>query len=319
MIYGFQVFFIVAAIFALIVGTQLLFLRKWARIAILIIAGCAIFFGIMGVGVIAFRAIVVPSVEPAGIRVALNFVLALVYGVPLGLGIWWVILFTRPSIAGQFLASENFRREPLSNSAATAAFAPSGDSLATSMAASSVPDLSIPTSFHSPASHFSRLNNPANPLAIRIIGWYYASFVLFLPFLFLIPRNFPVLMFGRVFHGPTGIAITLVNYAVFVAAGFGLLLLKRWSYPFTAVSQLLHIVNAIMMTRSGFIEAQMRDFVSSMNLPPQANPGLEIGLHIASFSVYFGLLFPIAILTTLVICRKNFFAATNPPTSAPNP
>ncbi len=112
-IYAIYFFFLLAAIFCLVVSINLLRLRNWARIAILVISGCGLFFGITGIGVILMTVIVAPTPTPPGGRVLLALMLSFVYGIPTALALWWLILFTRPSISSQFQAAERFRGRSL--------------------------------------------------------------------------------------------------------------------------------------------------------------------------------------------------------------
>lgn len=90
--------------------------RRWARISILIIAGCLgflSFFSILGL----LAAITMPQPIPAGVnptqthstqfmmRVVLAAI-ALLYAVGLGIAVWWLAYFNRPSVRALFAGGE---------------------------------------------------------------------------------------------------------------------------------------------------------------------------------------------------------------------
>jgi len=208
-LYGTWIFFLLGALFVLLVGIQIIRLRNWARIALIVIAGCMLFFGVIGIGIIIFTIFVSPT-DAAVSKSVLATVLAFIYGIPVVIALWWLILFTRPSVTAQF------------------------------QAVSTTPG----------ARSASFLNNPQCPLAIRVVAWYLASFVLALPFLPFLPFHVPAFYFGHLFRGPAASFILFLNFAILSITGIGLLLLKRWSYPLTIASQLLFCINGLFAALS---------------------------------------------------------------------
>jgi hypothetical protein len=96
-------FMMVTSIFAIAVGIGLFLLRNWARISVLVLAGFSVFFGAIGVIVFTVTA-VLPQQEnlPQQQMWIFRTVLAAIYGVPLAIGTWWLILFNRKAIKLQF-------------------------------------------------------------------------------------------------------------------------------------------------------------------------------------------------------------------------
>src|SRR5262249_37401397 len=162
----------------------------WARIALLIVAGCMLFFGVTGIGVIFFTIFVTPA-DPAVSKALLATVLAFIYGIPIAVGLWWLILLFRRSVAEQF-------HEATVGAAATPGVA------------------AVPSS--------SLLNNPQCPLGIRIVGWYLASFVLFLPIVPFLPARLPAYFLGHVFRGPSATFALFATFVLLSIPGIGLLL-----------------------------------------------------------------------------------------------
>jgi len=273
-LYFVWIFFLGCDIFVIVVGIQLIRLRRWARIALVVIAGCMLFFGVIGIGVIFFTIFLAPA-DPAVPRPVLAAVLAFVYGIPIGVSLWWLILFTRRSVAVQFEAA-----------------APSSDASRASL----------------PASSPSVFNNPQCPLAVRIVAWYLASFVLFLPIIPFLPIHIPAYYFGHLFRGPSGTLIVFLNFAVLSVAGLGLLLLKRWSFPLAIATQALLCANGLVAAFSPSFDSVMHELFSELNLP--AVPvGVEQMMHSLRYWNLLGLLLPLAIIITLFLSRHSFYRA----------
>jgi len=168
--------------------------------------------------------------------------------------------------------------------------------------------LSVPSNPPSP----SFLNNPLCPIPIRIVGWYLASFVFFFPFLpFLPAHSFPALYFGHLFLGPQAMLAHLLSYSLMAVAGFGLLLLKRWGYALSILTQALLLVGGLLTAFSPSLENQMRVAINQLGLPEPIPASSEVVLHHMRSFMLLGLLLPIAILFLLVFFRRPFFIAAN--------
>lgn len=279
-LYGTWIFFLLGSFFVLFAGIQVIRLRNWARISLIVIAGCMLFFGVIGIGVILFTLFVSP-VDPVVSKSLLAVVLAFVYGVPVVIALWWLILFTRPSVVAQF----------------------QGAAIATPS---------------SPRSA-SFLNNPQCPLPIRIVAWYLASFLLALPFLPFLPFHIPAFYFGHLFRGPAATFILFLNFAILSVTGIGLLLLKRWSYPLTIATQLLFCANGLFSVFSPSFESVMRSILADINLGEFPYFTDSMLRNMRYFNLL-GLLVPLAIIVTLFLSRRSFYsAATKSPPPSPPP
>jgi hypothetical protein len=269
----FWIFLLLCALFLSVVGIQVIRLRNWARISLLVIAGLMLFFGVMGIVVIFVTLFVSPPADPRVSRGFLAAILALIYAIPTAISAWWLILFTRSSVVAQFhdFAALQAPRAP---------------------------------------STMSVFNNPECPLAVRIIGWYLGSFILVIPFIPFLPSSVPAMYFGKVFFGPAALGVYAFNFALISIPGVGLLLLKRWSYPLTIASQLLASVNAIFTTSSPSYEASVRAVFEKMNIPNFPSNSEQM-LHYSRYFNLIGLLIPIAIVVTLFIARGKFYEAAN--------
>src|SRR5580692_10039137 len=102
-------FMLALAVFGIFVGIGILRRRNWARITILVWAG---FMTLVSVGAIAFSLLIfsavqtqLPNVNPADADKVMQFMrifLVIFYGIPAGVGIWWIVLFTRKRVATAF-------------------------------------------------------------------------------------------------------------------------------------------------------------------------------------------------------------------------
>jgi hypothetical protein len=267
------------------IGVGVCRLKNWARLSLLAWAVCSIFFG--GVGVLTGLFLPLPpqpefSNLPGGGVLLVRLFLLFFYGVPLGVGIWWIVLFTRKSARALFsrTGQPEYLAEPPPSAASGAA----------------------------PPPHPQKSRCP---IAVAVIAWIFigsAANVLLLPFL---PYRFPLLLFGREISGVPGTTGLLVFCAATVAAGVGLLKLKPWSYTFTIALQLLGVISGLVTLLSPNYDALMLSLISkmqsAMGLPPNYDPfGFS---HFARFFGALGLSFPIIILILLFYYRRRFLEA----------
>ncbi len=98
------------SVFGIAVGIGLILLRNWARISVLIWGGLCVFFGVFGVAV----AFVMPLAPPpnatnitAGSMQAVRLIILGTYGLPLIVGVWWLILFNRKFVKAQFAGTSS--------------------------------------------------------------------------------------------------------------------------------------------------------------------------------------------------------------------
>lgn len=266
---AFMAFLMCLSLFGIATGAGLLYLRDWARIAVLIWAGFSIFFGAIGIP-IAFLVPLTPPPNapsiPADSLQAVRWILLFGYSFPLLLGLWWLILFNLKSIKAQFTPA--------------ASFAPR-----------------------------KSLAKPRAPLPIVVLAWLFissAANILLLPFL---PFPLPAIFFGRVIPGAAGSALLVLVCALFVIAGIGLLKLKSWGYFLSIAMQSLFLLSSLATWLNPNYESQMASYLSRFNdflrLPASLySPGGY--LHHLRWAMGFAILFPAAILVLLLHFRKPF-------------
>src|SRR5215470_1029607 len=106
MVVGIYAVFFLICVAELVIAINVLRRRNWARIAILVWAGIMAFFSALIIVAVLFALNVMPQAGPSQNNPAFqmfmkSFVLAL-YGAPLGVAIWWLVLFTRPGVVAAF-------------------------------------------------------------------------------------------------------------------------------------------------------------------------------------------------------------------------
>jgi hypothetical protein len=99
--------FLGIAVFGIFTGIGLIRLRNWARISILIFSGLTVFFG--GTALLVLVAIPFP-INPSGPPVdpgAVKAVVLLVYGIPVLISLWWLVLFNLKTTKAQFAGTSS--------------------------------------------------------------------------------------------------------------------------------------------------------------------------------------------------------------------
>ena len=271
---GAQGFMICLSLFGIATGIGLLYLRKWARISILIWGGFSAFFGVIGIPIAYFMMhSPIPNAPalPAESMQAVRWILLVIYGLPLLIGVWWLILFNRKGVKTQFDA-------------------------AILSADSGLP------------------RKPACPLPIAVLAWFYVSSILNLVFLPLFSFQFPIFIFGRVLHGLAGLAVLISSCLAFFVAGMGLLKLKPWSYSLTIGLQLFWLASTVVTLLTPNYKAEMDSFIkeiqASMHLPEtQFSQGSFSQNY--GWAVILGLVVAGAILGMLVYYRPRFLEAAS--------
>jgi hypothetical protein len=269
-----QGFMICLSLFGVATGIGLLYLRKWARISILIWGGFCAFFGVIGIPI----AFLMPFSQtpnapdlPAASMQLFRGILLIIYGMPLLTGIWWLILFNRKSVKAQF-AGQGVSDDP-----------------------------GLP-------------RKPACPLPVAVLAWFYIASVLNLLFLPLLPFHVPLMVFGYVLPGSAGKILLIIASLVFGIAGIGLLKLKPWSYSLTIGLQFFWlasgIVSALTPNYGAVMDSYMKEVQASFHLPETDASAFNFGQHYGWIMVG-GLVFAGAILGLLVYYRPRFLEASS--------
>src|SRR5271157_4090099 len=288
-------FLFLLAIFGIFVGANILRRRNWARISILIWGGLMAFFSAITMAVTLLVMDQLPSVMPhaaeaAPVLAVMKWVLAVFYAIPLGVGIWWLILFTRKAVVEEF-------NPPL------ARLHPGK-----TLDASGFPQEPPPPPSYVPGG-------PACPLPLLIIaGLDIFSGVSMLTFLF-IPYSFisaiPFFVFGHAFHGGLALVFLVLFGVVYAVCGVGIIKLKPWALdPLIWCKALFFLSGVVTFLNPQFMPA-MREAIAKM-MP--TNPEIPVNLWPFSDTYFksmmaFGFAFALAMLALLIVYRKRYLEA----------
>jgi hypothetical protein len=92
------------AVFGIFTSASVLHLKNWARITMLVWGGVMAAFCTLALLFVAFVPLPEGSAaSPMSVPI-LRLVLIVMYGTPLLIGVWWLVMFNRPAIKAQFLA-----------------------------------------------------------------------------------------------------------------------------------------------------------------------------------------------------------------------
>ncbi len=295
-------FFLAVAIFGIFVGANIFRRRNWARIAILIWSGLMTFFSAVIMLVTLLILGQLPSVMPhaseaAPVLAVMKWVLALFYAIPLGVGIWWLILFTRKSVVEEF--------HPLS-----ARLHP-GKTLDASGFPQELPE----TPSYIPGG-------PACPLPLIIIagldifGGVSSLTMLVIPYSLI--KSIPIFLFGHVFYGGVSLAFLALLGIVYLVCGIGIIKLKPWALDPLIWCKAVLTLSGIVSIMNPHFTPTMREAIARM-MP--VNPALPTNLFPFSDTylkamMAFGFLFAAAMLAVLTVYRKRYLEAARATKSA---
>jgi hypothetical protein len=102
---GMTAVMICVSIFGFVTGIGLLRLKNWARISAIVWGGFCVFFGVIGIPIVLlmpFDQMPNASAAVPGVLAFARVFLLVLYGVPLAIGVWWLILFNRKNIKAKF-------------------------------------------------------------------------------------------------------------------------------------------------------------------------------------------------------------------------
>jgi len=298
----FWLFLLALNVFAIFVGAYILRRRNWARISILIWGGLITFFSAITIVTTLLVLTYLPSSMPNAAEVApvmavMKWVLALFYAIPLGVGIWWLILFTRKAVVEEF--------NPLS-----ARLHPGK-----TLDASGFPQEPPEAPSYVPGG-------PACPLPLIIIAgldiFSGASTLMILVIPYSLLSSIPLFLFGHVFYGGASLIFLALLGIVYLVCGIGVIKLKPWALdPLIWFKALLTLSGIVSIMNPHFMP-MMREAILKMmpkftgELP--ANTQIPANLFPFSDTYFkymmgFGFVLAAAMLAILIIYRKRFMEA----------
>jgi hypothetical protein len=275
-------------IFGIITAIGLLRLKNWARITTIVFAVITAAQSLL----IAVVALVIPLPTVPDSPAHLDaFIRATMVGgclFSLGIGLWWLIFFTRRSVREQFQpASASIPVE----SSASAALIPA------------VPIPAVPVSASKPGRA---------PIVVVVVAIFLLAGA---PFIFIVPFiHSPAFFLGKVFYGRTGALIYVPYFLIELILGIGLLRLKRWSLPATIAFYIFGIFNGATMFfgsgRQAYIAAMLRIMPMPAPMPAPMPQGFPFSTQEFAFFMDFGgvvgILFCLALVVLLLRARPAF-------------
>ena len=277
--------YVLPAIWGIITSIGLFCLKNWARISIIIFSVILILMGAL-VGVImllmplpAAPAGAATQSTMTGLRLGMG---GFWFGIA-GIGIWWLILFTRPKVKAQF--------------AAPIPIYPTGEDLQ-----SATPALIG----QSPSS--------ARPLSITIIAWLLLVGCAFFPLNFVI--HAPAIFFTKLVTGYAAAVYLFLYLVANLSIGIGLLRLNPTARIAAIAYYLFAILNAGTFYLAPGGHDRMLALVSaSQAMFPRMKEMQESGpqLDLMPFMTVGGVIGLLGVLIPLyfLITRKRAFASTN--------
>jgi hypothetical protein len=286
-----MMFFMLAlSVFGIFVGIGIIRRRNWARITILVWAGFMTFVSLSAVALsfVIFNAM--PAMQLPNVNAAdtgrfmhvVNLFVAIFYGIPAAVGIWWIALFTRKRVAIAFT-------NPV---LAAPAMDPSG-----------FPQMADPMAVQ-------QQKRPACPLPLAILAGLFifsGSFTLIFT-LVQLPYSFPFYFFGHIYSG-RGARIVMALFSLFfVIAGIGMLKLKPWALHAVLAVQSLFFINGLFAIMSPTFRADIQDAIEKSSQLYSAFPGGSpfLSINLIRPMMIFGLVFGGFIIGLLVLLRSRF-------------
>jgi hypothetical protein len=291
----FWLFGLAVAVFGFFVGIGVFRRRNWARISMLIWGGIMAVLSALSVALIFVVFNSLPSNLPSGLEagpfmVFLKVFMFFFYGLPLGIGIWWLVLFTRPRVAAGFAAPDSLAAYPQA------------------MEISESPQLQ-------PAVQPSFSPKTACPLPLLILAGLliFSSVCMVLAVLFPMTGSMPFFFFGTVFTGVTAKLMLGLLGAIFGIAGVGILKLKPVALHTVLILQCVFFINGILSLQNPRFLAAAQDAMQRADAENPAFPGGNPFLTGSFFhlAILFGLFFCAAIIALLLFYRSRFLEAAS--------
>ncbi|MGC1107364.1 MAG: hypothetical protein WA876_12580 [Candidatus Acidiferrales bacterium] len=309
----FGAFYLLMVVCGVVTGIGAFKRRPWGRILMIVIGVFGAGFSLLG----SVGAVMGVMIEPSDPRVSAAVAHTVIAGViagmliPLGVSIWWLILFTRPRVALEFESASAAPVFPLD--AVTAASLPVSVNVQPEVA------LAHPV----PA--------PQMPLSVRVIA---VLEILFGVFAFLAPLNArfmgmtpPLMVFGFLVHG-WGVNAFFIIYGIApILFGAAILWRKSWGLDALIAFLMAQIANYGLMfispARARYnseLQTQVQSFLARMKMPDGAVPAPSLNLMHTNLFRDFGfgssiIIFGVA-LYFLFTRRRVFRAACQPPAAS---
>jgi hypothetical protein len=275
------IFILALAIWGIATGVNLLKLREWARISMIVFSVLALLIALPGMIFVLFVPFPIPAIPPntpnpevtqAAIA-AMRPVMAVLYGTVVMLAGWWLYFFNTRPVKEQFRGTRN-------------GFA------------SAAPPVS-PTAWTLPAT----ASEPRKrPVSITIIA--YVALISAVIFPVQLVTHFPMLFLGFFFTGWQASLISIGFMTVLLLIAHGLLRLLPWGRSLAIYYFNFAIFNSIISVILPGAQARYDDAVATM----QTSMGVPASPM--KFPIWYGLIFGLPIIAIqlwfLITSRKAF-------------
>lgn len=272
-------------------GIGLLYLKRWARISLLVFAGILAFISLFSILFVAFLPLPTAPINndpnlPANFTSIMRVGMGLFYGAFAALGGFWLYFFNKRSVKAQFQTMQ-----PVPDSAAGDLFV-----------GTPVPALLA--------------NQPARPLSITIIAWFLLITSALAPLSFLFnsalfrEMQFPLYFLGLFFFGRNAYLILVLWMATQLVAATGLLKLKRWALFTTIGLQCLVAANGFLLLGIPGHRAKMQQIMETMMASINARMAQPAPQF--NFPVWIGFVsaFPVVgVILWFLITRRHAFTS----------
>lgn len=290
MMIAITLFMVALSIFGIFVGVSVIRLRNWARITILVWGGL---MAVFCVGAVAFSFVIfnvmpeigLPNARPGDVGQVMQFMkvfLIIFYGIPAAVGIWWLVLFTRPRVATAFASSMP---------------------VATALDASGFPQLSV-------AVQGAQPQLPRCPLPLAIVAGLliFGAACLLIFAIFPVLSSMPFFVFGHDFGAAPGRFILICFALASGVTGVGILKLKPWALYTQIVFQFVGLLNCLVTFLNPNYVPAMRAAMEKMYSQNPAFVGGNPFLSDTYFrpSLIFASVFVAAVLALLLWQRSRF-------------
>jgi hypothetical protein len=213
----------------------------------------------------------------------MKYFLLLFYSIPFGVGLWWLILFTRPRVVAAF-------KSPVPGT-------------------SPAIDLSgFPQQPATPAP--TAPTKPSCPVPLLVVAGLLLSSAVSTPILALLPTapTIPFFFFGEIFYGSIT-KIVLIVVALFNGiAAIGLIRLKPLALDLILALQVVFLVNGVASVASPRFLVALHEVMGQVALSNPALPRNFPGFSDSFFRAMlcFGLIFSLGVIAVLLAYRSRF-------------
>lgn len=278
----FWLFIVAVALLGTLTGVEVAQRKNWARVTILVWAalqstGSFIF---MLATIVVVRVMPVPPNVPEREFRAAGATLPLVCVVPMAIGIWWLVLFTRKSVVAQFQTS------------------------------AWQPGIPAETGFPEAAPGAAVVPKPSCPVPVAVVaGFMIFSGVSSLLGTILASRA-PTLIFGYALFGTPGRIWLLATAAGYLLSGIGLFRLKPRGYYLAVGLHGFYLLSTLVNLITPDIEGLMRRAMSEMHLP-RRTPEMFDPVQYLFWVLVGSAMFGGALLAILLNYRLRFLEAAD--------